>query len=806
MPRKDMSFWEWEQEKKRLGKAPATGGRQSPVAPGYGMTGPPGNTSSFAPTAGPSNFRDGMQGSPSLFGSESKYSQPISQPQPWIDDVDMESTWWSPFQPVYPYGPPYINQPREWNYPVGYNLNYIPQRMELMQMLRGMRASWGVLATIIATRQDQLLRIPWTIQRRDKPKSSSTAVDEMRKFFKRPDGKLSYSQWTRKLTDDLLVLDAPSIYFARDRRGRPLHAEVLDGATIFPLIDDAGRRPDSVIEMTEEGIRYLRRQPAFQQIIYGLPMVDLDESELMYVPMRPRSDLPIFGYPGTEQILVEASEAVRKTFYQLNFWAEGTIPDLIVTVPETWTPRQIAMWQAHMDGLLSGNTALKSKMRFIPGGMKPFDIKNSSGESLWSQRDETLVRLACYAYSVSPAPFVKMLNRSTAQNAQQMAEEEGLWPLMSYWKDDIIDPIIQERFGYDDIEFTFLPKPEPDQEKAAKIHDMKVKNGEYSINEVRDEDGLEPIPGGDTHMIYIGNAIVPLADAVAGKAMPMTGGAESTDGPGKEKDGAAPKPARPAKQNSPLRGPTRTSSTGSASSIGKVIQALAKLSPEELHAAIGDAGGDLDAHSHLQLHDGNYPKGHFNIYGLSISVENAPGSKRGEKDEKGKKWEVTMPSAYGYIRGTIGADGDQVDCYIGKDPQAQNVWIIDQNKVSKKGKMKKFDEHKVLLCYSDLQAGLKDYLLSHFQGNGHEQIAAIVEVSVAEFKAWLHAGNTKEPIEDQGYGEVVLKHKDLKHVLKKDTISAATGLSSYSFLPAKRKKRKARLGPRWKQLQATIPA
>lgn len=815
MADRPINFFEWRQEQERLRKAPASGGSQSPVSPGFGMMGPPGNTASYAPT-GPNYRRSGNQGLPApgnptipSMNNKYNYNRP-SQPPPYIEDVDMSSVWWSPFQPVYPYGPPWISEPREWNYPVGYNINFIPQRMQLMQMLRGMRASWGVLATIVATRQDQLLRIPWTIQRKDKPRAASTGVDEMRKFFRRPDGKLSYSQWSRKLTDDLLVLDSPSIYFTRDRRGRPLNAEVLDGATIFPLIDDAGRRPDTVVEMTEDGINYLRRQPAFQQIIYGLPMVDMDESELMYVPMRPRSDLPIYGYPATEQILVEASEAVTKTFYQLNFWREGTIPDLIVTVPKEWSPRQIAMFQAHFDALLSGNINLKSKVRFLPGDMKPFDIKNSSGESLWSQRDETLVRLACYAYSVSPAPFVKMLNRSVAQNAQQMAEEEGLYPLMSYWKDDIIDPIIQERFGYDDIEFTFLPKPEPDQEKAAKIHDMKIKSGELSINEAREEDGLEPIEDGDQHLIYVGNAIIPLNQAVAGNGMPMAGGFGQDDKPSGPGDSSTGKPVSSSSRKpsgSPVRGPARSNSSGVASSVTQKVAELLKVSPGELQDAVDSADGHLDHFSHLELHSGNYPHGHVYIQGLNISIENKPGSLRGEKDESGKKWQVKMPSAYGYIRGTIGADGDQVDCYLGKNPKSTLVWVIDQNKVSKKGKMKKFDEHKVLLCYDSLYDGLKDYLLSHFDGDGHEQICSIVELSMKEFKDWLRNGDTKSPIEDQDVGETVLKHKDLKHLNKSDTVSASTGLSNYSVLTTSRKrKRKKKLpaGPRWQYLKSSL--
>lgn len=734
---RDISLDEWS----RLNKAPRSGGTVVPVSPG--LIGPPGPASpytnqQFAPV-GPTKYD----------------IDPRTQPQPWIDDVGA-SDFYSPMQPLWPFGPPNVGVPREWDYPIGYNLNYIPQRIEMMGMLRGMRASWGVLATIIATRQDQLLRIPWTIQRKDKPGQPSVAVDEMKKFFRSPDGKLRYSQWANKLLDDLLVLDAPCIYFPRNRAGRPLAAEVLDGATVFPLIDDAGRRPDSEITITQDGMRYLRRQPAFQQIIKGLPLVDLDEFELMYVPMRPRPNLPMFGYPGTEQILVEASEAIRKTFYQLNFWAEGTIPDLVVTVPESWSPRQIAMFQGHFDAMLSGNLGLKSKVRFLPGGMKPFDIKNSSGESLWSQRDETLIRLACYSYSVSPTPFVKQVNRSVAQNSQQTAEDEGLYPLMSYWKDNIIDPIIQDKFGYEDVEFIFLPRPERDMEKQAKIHQIQVREGIRSRNEVRAVLGDEPIEGGDVYTIELGNAIIPVKDAASGAAMPM--GAQGGDG--------GPTPAnnqRPAPQNNPQRGPDRPNHE----------PPIGKLSSADVDDEARNADGGLH-HSRARLEAGNYKKGHLRLAGLDISLENAAGTVRGKKNDDGSvRWANHQPAHYGYIRGTIGADGDHLDVFIGRRPDlVEKVWVIDQMKVSKKGRLK-FDEHKVMLGYKSLKKALKDYKKAY---DGRRLLGNVTELSLGEFKSWLKSGQTQTPL--AGSTGTVVYRTNADFAKLGDTISSSTGLGS----------------------------
>lgn len=800
-----LSLEEWRQER-HISKSPARGGRMTPM--GSTAIGRPGNL--------PSRLDPGNRsGLPTSYGGNSQYldARPQGNPDPWIDDVDLNGNWYSPFQPVWPFGPPYSEFPREWDYPVGYNLNYIQPRMNLMQMLRGMRSSWGVLAAVVATRQDQLLRIPFTFQRRDNPKAKSVGVEEMKKFFKRPDGQNSYSQWTRKLTDDLLVIDAPCIYFHKDRAGKPLAAQVMDGATIFPLIDDAGRRPSSVVDLTEDGLVYIRRQPAFQQIIKGMPLVNMDESELMYVPMRPRPEFPIFGYAPTEQILVQAMGAIRKMFYQTEYWNENTIPELIVTVPDNWSPRNIAAFQGHMDALLSGNNRLKPKMRFLPGGMKPFEIRGADGQNIWSEWDETMIRLVCYAYSVSPAPFIKMLNRSTAQNAQEMAEQEGLYPLMSFWKDDIIDPIIQNQFGYEDVEFVFQPMPEPDQEKAAKIHDMKLKNGQLSLNEARAEDGLEPIEGGDVHTITIGNAVIPVEEAADGKAMPMQANMFGQDaGPGGPSAGGVqgaktpkPKPGKaqpPSTRNtSPLRGANRPrTESPAAKALGEQIaDLLLKASREEIDLAARDAMGHLDSGATDGQHNvGNYRKGHVWVQGLDVSIENAKGTMRGKKRKDGSlKWQVKMPAHYGYIRKTTGADDDHVDAYIGPHPDSDRVYVVDQHRVSKRGKDRGFDEHKVMLGYKTHKKAIKHYMKSHSDGLGSGRMKAMTELTMKEFKAWLRDGDTTVPISGQKVG---------RRLEKADTISTSTNLAgraslalnSDSLVPRKKRKtKKVRAGARW---------
>lgn len=439
--------------------------------------------------------------------SPSKYTHMVTDVPNLIADVDPSRNWFSPMQPMVPFGSPHNNFPREYDYNVGQNLNFVTPRMQLMAKMRLMSRSWGTLRAIIQTRKDQMIRLPWEIQVRGKPRQSNKHTEEMKTFFRKPDGKRRFVQWARMILEDLFVIDAPTLYIGhRSMAGLPLCVEVLDGATIKVLIDDAGRIPDYP-------------SPAYQQIIKGMPLINLDESELIYAPMNLTPENPIHGYSPVEQIYMEVQEAIKKTMYTLGFWTDGNLPDLIMSVPKEWTPTQLAAYQALMDSELAGNVSQKSKMRFVPEGMKPYDVKNASGEGLSSGRDEMLIRLACYAFSVSPTPFIKGVNRATAQSSAEQATQEGLYPLMQWFKECVMDRIIQDEFGYEDVEFSWKAQPEIDQLKRSQVFMNYVRAGIMTINEIRDQMDMIPVVGGEEILIYTNNGVAKLQDAIKAGAL-----------------------------------------------------------------------------------------------------------------------------------------------------------------------------------------------------------------------------------------------------------------------------------------------
>jgi hypothetical protein len=137
---------------------------------------------------------------------------------------------------------------------------------------------------------------------------------------------------------------------------------------------------------------------------------------------------------------------------------------------------------------------------------------------------------------------------------------------------------------------------------------------------------------------------------------------------------------------------------------------------------------------------GNYKHAHVNVQGLDIAIENPKGSVRSGVDQDGEAWETTMPAHYGRIKRTTGADGDQVDVYLGDDLQSEVVYIVDQIDP----KTGKFDEHKVVMGASSMPAAMSLYEGGFSDGTGMDRIGGIKALSMPQFKEWLK-GDTSAP-------------------------------------------------------------
>lgn len=178
-----------------------------------------------------------------------------------------------------------------------------------------------------------------------------------------------------------------------------------------------------------------------------------------------------------------------------------------------------------------------------------------------------------------------------------------------------------------------------------------------------------------------------------------------------------------------------------------VTQQVAAISPKMV-SPVDQAASEVNTQpTPAQIEAGNYKKGHVNIQGLDVTIENPRGSERSGIDADGKPWAVTMPDHYGYIKDTKGMDGEHVDAYIGPNTDSQKAFIIDQVHADTGVP----DEHKVMLGYDTPVQAISQYEKAFSDGKGTQRIGAVTSTNIDSLKDWLATNATKKPASKQSF-------------------------------------------------------
>lgn len=432
------------------------------------------------------------------------------------------SSWFGPYNPLAPVAPK-DTPVRRLDYPVGYNISITPRQGEPVsfEQMRALADNYDLVRLAIETRKDQMVKMPWSFRLRRLPgqtrkqiaeaSQGDSRIAELTEFFQAPDRENTFTAWARLLLEDLMVVDAPAIAPRKTRAGRMYSLDVIDGATIKRVIDSEGRTPAPP-------------DVAYQQILKGMPAKDLTADDLIY---RPRNIRPhkFYGYSPVEQIIITINIGLRRQLQLTDWFDAGNIPAGYLGVPDSWTPEQIELAQKQFDAYLGGNLENRSKIIFGPQGM----LQILKQPELKTEFDEWIARVVCYAFSLPPNAFVRQMNRATAETAQETALQEGLHPLLVWFK-ETIDYIVWRYWGYGDLEFAWASEREDSPKDQAETLTILVKNGLKTPNEARQALGDDPSndPMADKLGVITAGGFVPLSQpaaltpAVANQPSPTT--------------------------------------------------------------------------------------------------------------------------------------------------------------------------------------------------------------------------------------------------------------------------------------------
>jgi SPP1 gp7 family putative phage head morphogenesis protein len=415
-----------------------------------------------------------------------------------------------PFSPGEPIGPydGFNRTPRSHEFVAGYNIAARPRSHERVSFdtLRGLVEAYDVAQMCIWHRIDSIRSLDWSLIAEDGSTGDVTdAITIGMAALKKPDRDTPFGVWLGEWLYHILAYDAGTLYRLRNRGGRAIGLRVVDGTMIAPLLDYWGNPPAEPAE-------------AYVQYVQGLPWNWMTRSDLIYSPFRKTASSP-YGRAPLESILLNANTDLRFQSYFLQRFTEGNIPAAFASAPETWTPNQIEQFQSYWDAFMLGDQAVKSQIKWMPGGSS---LAWNNEKDFSDHFSLFLMRKTAAAYHVVPADlgFTENVNRSSGESQADVQHRVGDLPLIKHVQDVLTD-FLQYDLGLP-LRFAFdLGEEQADRLAIAQADDLYVKAGVVSVSEVREmrfgltEPGGRPVP---RFIFTTRGGPIPLSalDAVAG--------------------------------------------------------------------------------------------------------------------------------------------------------------------------------------------------------------------------------------------------------------------------------------------------
>lgn len=421
-------------------------------------------------------------------------------PEHRIAGVD-ESNWPSALQPVAPIAPP-GSAPLGFNFLTGQNLIYTP-RSDAEYKAPDLKrlASYPLARICIENVKDQICSIPWKIQAkrlrgetnqdRERRQQQDENIPYLTRFFEYPNPEHDWTEWLRPLLEDMLVLDAPTIYLRRNNQDQICELRVLPGDSIVRYIDDNGFTPQS------PSVAYAQLWDEANSGT-GIPRVEFTADQLVYKPRNivrgNTNSSQLYGCSPTEQLASEIKIGTERLKYVLAYYMNGSTPGLVHIVPNGTPADKIREAMEWMNSELAGNLASRRQWRMMQGFTDDGrdNIIQLQEPILADAFDEIHIRKICFGYGTSPQRLLRMMNKATASENQDAAEEEGLKPWLS-WLAGVMNYLIQRKFGYEGYEMTFSSIRIADELRQRQADEIDIKNGIRTINEVRAERGYDPL-------------------------------------------------------------------------------------------------------------------------------------------------------------------------------------------------------------------------------------------------------------------------------------------------------------------------
>lgn len=311
-------------------------------------------------------------------------------------------------------------------------------------------------------------------------------------------GRDTFESFTRRIWYDSLVHDQATWEIIESRRGKPYSWHAVDAKTIRLADTD-----ETFFERSAD------RKIRTVQILDGQVVNEFRADELAFMVRNPRSNIQAQGYGMSEiDMILHVIVAMLWAFdYNKRFFSQGSTPKGFINFKGQVPGRKLQEFRHFFYRMISGiENAWRTPVMNAEGGVEWVSMHTSNRDMEYSQWMDFLIKLTSAIMLIDPTEFgFKYGNegdRSLFESANEQkithSQDKGLKPLLIRYQDELNKMIVQRIDP--DFELEFLGLDALTQQEKADLDEKKARTY-LTIDEIRESEGLPPLPDGEGAVI-----------------------------------------------------------------------------------------------------------------------------------------------------------------------------------------------------------------------------------------------------------------------------------------------------------------
>jgi hypothetical protein len=311
-----------------------------------------------------------------------------------------------------------------------------------------------------------------------------------------------FEHFLRKATWDSIVYDQWNAEIVPDQLGRPSYWRVLDASTMR-ISDDLDETDD-----TEDTIQYV-------QVYDDTIIAEFTENQLIFGVRNPRSDVRFAGY-GTselEMLVVIVTAILWGIDYNAKFFKQGTVAKGMINFKGAIPDRELVAFRRHWNRMMTGMGGAWRTPIVNSDDVQWINMQSSNRDMEFASWMDWLLKVTCGVMQIAPEEIgfqfgnggqTSALSEGNQEDKLKYSKDKGLVPLAKHIAAQINQKILwrlDDRFS---LEFAGI-----NARTAEQLIELQKKEGETlkTVDELRKERGMEPLPGGKGEVILNANYI-----------------------------------------------------------------------------------------------------------------------------------------------------------------------------------------------------------------------------------------------------------------------------------------------------------